>query len=268
MGRIVFTIFLTTFFIVCGFYYYYQKSSRNKKLFRESISQDILFLTFVAPLVAASLFTFLLSLIFKEGDKEKFFRSDTINLLAMFYCYGMYSVAQGIHALAKAFKAQAVKIKDQALLDLIRFFHGPFSHYVSNLSISLIAVLFFIFNINHPARTSLTFSETIIVVFCGLILGFCLAVAYIVGNTNRFLRWLAFIIFLVFWYIVRTTKISLLTTPMSLAIFFMFFTTFILLFLDLLVPKRNWFLSFIDKRFETVETSWEITLRQISKKEK
>lgn len=261
MNKIVFTIFLTTVFIVFGFYYYYRKDSRSKKLFRESLSRDIFFLTFIAPLVAASLFTFLISLIFREGDTEKFFRSDVAILLAMFYFYGMYSASQGIHALAKAFKPQVIKMKDKKLMDLIRFFHGPFSHYASNISISLIGGLLLVFNTNHPGREILNRPEVVIILLCGIILGVCLATAYALGNTIRFMRWFVLGLLVILIYIENTSRDILMRSPLSLVVLTMFTTTSVVLFIDMIGPKKNWFARKVDEQFESVDSAWSNILQ-------
>lgn len=265
MSKIVFTIFLTTFFIVFSFYFYYHKDTKNRKLFRQSISSNIFFLTFIAPLVAASLFTFVISLIFREGDTEKFFKSDVVTLLALFYLYGVYSAAQGIHALAKTFKFQAVQVKDQKLLYLIRFFHGPFSHYASNISISLIGAFLLIFNTNHPARETLTGIETFILFLCGIVLGLCLASTYVISNTSKFMRWAVFLLFLTLLYIELTSKEIIFRAPMSLTILTMFTTSLIIFFLDIVGPKKNWFIKIIDDKFESVDTDWRKILQEFSK---
>lgn len=256
MSEIVITIVLSTIFFVFALYYYRKPENKNKKLLRETVSRDVFFLTFIAPLVAAAIFTYLITLIFREGDTDKFFKSDVLLLTSIFYLYGVFSVSQGIHALAKSFKPQVIRIKDKKLTELVHFFHGPFSHYTGNISFTLIFSLLLIYNANHPTRQPLNFPEILIVVFCGMILGINLTINYVIGNTLRLMRFLLPLIFLLLAFISRESVGTLRQMPLTILVLSAFGIATIILFLDSLKPTKNWFSQRIDEKFVSVDKDW------------
>lgn len=256
MNKIVITILLSTIFGIFGLYYYNRSESKNSKVFREALSKDVFFITFLAPLVGAALFSFLISLVFVEADTETFFKSDVVLLTAMFYMYGVYSVSMGMHALAKAFKPEVFRMRDQKLGKLLYFFHGPFSHTVSELSISLILALLMIYNINHPVRTVLTRPDVIVVVACGIILGIGMAIVYAIGNALSFKKWILLFITCVLIYVERTSKSTMMHSPLSIYILTSYIVAGLILFINEYGPYKNVFMKFVDKKFVSVEKDW------------
>lgn len=256
MNQIVLSIVLTTFFGAFAIYYYHQPQNKDRKLFRQSLSNNIFFSTFLAPLVAAALFSFIISMIYRETDRETFFRSDVIILTSLFYLYGVYSVSQGIHAVAKIFKPEVVRVKDQELMKMLRFFHGPFSHYLSNSTFTLILSLILLFNVNHPSREVLSSLVIGVVVLSGLVLGVCMAIGYATGSTVKYLRWFLLLVFLFCSYYEITSRETIVHSPVSLVVLTCFATSLVIFYLDLLGPKRNWFQRLVDKKLLSVNADW------------
>ena len=91
MNPIVLTIVLTTIFGLFSLYYYNRYENKNKKLLRESLSRNVFFMTFIVPIVAAALFTLMISLVFREADTGKIYRSDVVLFSSMFSLYGFKS---------------------------------------------------------------------------------------------------------------------------------------------------------------------------------
>lgn len=262
MSEIVLTIVLITFFGIFAFYFYYHPNSRNKKLFRESISRDVFFMSFIAPLFAAALFSFLISFTFKESDRGTFYKSDVAILTSVFYLYGVLAASQGIHALAKAFKPQIVRIKDQKLMRLIRFFHGPFSHLVGNVSLTLIVSLFLVYNVNHPAREALSQLETLIILICGAVIGFGLTINFAIGNNLKIMRWLLAIIVPTLVLIEFRSIDEILRSPLSILVLTTFITSLTIMLFDYFGPKKNWFMQKVDSKIGSVEKDWSSVFQQ------
>lgn len=259
MNRIVLTILLSTIFGSFGLYYYNRSESKNSRVFRESLSKDVFFITFIAPLVGAALFSFIISLIFVEADSETFFKSDVVLLTAMFYLYGVYSVSMGMHALAKAFKSEVFRMKDNKLGKLLYFFHGPFSHTMSELSMTLILSLLMIYNLNHPIRNVLDRGEVITTIACGILLGCGLAIIYAIGNALTIKKWILGAIILGLIYIEYNSKAGILHSPLSIYILTTFIVAFIILFINEYGPYKNVFMRFVDEKFVSVEKDWTVS---------
>ena len=257
MDRLVFTILATTVFAVFSFYFYYKSGSHNKKLFREAITANVFTVTFIAPLVGAALFAAMISVIFTESNRETFFRSDVVLLTLMFYLYGLYSVSQGMHALAKAFKPEVIRVMDKKLVSLLYFFHGPFSHYGSNFSLILIFCLFLVYNVNHPGRHPIAGFDLLVVVSCGLVLGIALACEAVISNMVKSLRWFFLILFILLSLYEKNSKATLLHSPLSILVLTSFGVATVILFLDRLGPKRNWFYKRVDRFFVSVNKDWD-----------
>lgn len=256
MNEIVFTIFLLTIFCVFALYYYHKKENKSNKLFRESISKGIFFTSFIAPLVAASLFSFLISQVFREGSNNVFFKSDVIVLTLLFYLYGVFSASMGIHALAKAFKPQVIRVKDQKLMQLIRFFHGPYSHFASYISFTLILVLLLVFNSNHPSKIMLSNLETAIIIFCGIICGLGIAVIFATGSALRVMRWILLFAFVTASLVENKSEASLFYAPISIFVLTIFITSLFILAINTIGPKRNWFMRMVDNTLVSVDKDW------------
>lgn len=256
MNEIILTIILSTVFAVFSLYYYHKPQNKNKKVFRQSLTQNVFFSTFIAPIVAASLFSFLISLTFKEGYKKTIFKSDVVILTSMLYLYGVFSVAQGMHALAKIFRNEVVSVKDKKLLELTRFFHGPFSHWVTNISFTLIISLLFIYNMNHPSKEVLSSLEILVILVCAIISGIVLTIAFVTSSTIRKMHWFLGIVFLILCYLGKQADVVLSRSPLSIYVLAVITTTFLILVVDRFGPKKHWFFRWIDKTLLSVNTDW------------
>lgn len=259
MNRIVLTILLSTIFATFGLYYYNRSESKNNRVFRETLSKDVFFITFIAPLVGAALFSFLISLVFIEADTEQFFKSDVVLLTAMFYLYGVYSVSMGMHALVKAFKSEIFRMKDDKLGKLLYFFHGPFSHTMSEFSMTLILALFMIYNLNHPIRTVLDRGEVITTIACGILLGIGLAIVFAIGNALPVKKWILGFITIFLIYIEYNSKASILHSPLSIYILTCFIVALAILVINEYGPYKNMFMRFVDEKFVSVEKDWTVS---------
>lgn len=266
MDRLVLTILITTIFIVFSFYFYYRSGSNNKKIFREAVTANVFTVTFIAPLVGAALFSVIISIVFKESNRETFFRSDVVLLTLMFYLYGIYSVSQGMHALAKTFKPDVVRVMDKKLVSLLYFFHGPFSHYGSNFSLISIFCLFLIYNVNHPARHIINGFNLAVVIICGLVLGLAIAAEAAISNMVKILRWFFLVLFILLSLYERNSKATLLHSPLSILVLTSFGTATVILFLDRLGPKKYWFYRKIDQVFGSVNKDWSKVFISLSRK--
>lgn len=257
MNPIVTTIVLTTLFGLFSLYYYNRYENKNKKLFRESLSRDVFFITFVAPIAAAALFTLMVSLVFREADTGKIYRSDALLFSAMFYLYGVLSVSMGMHALAKAFKDDVVRMRDVKLMRLIRYFHGPFSHIVSNVSFTMILTLLLVYNANHPIKDTLSGYEIVILIVCGVISGAGLMVTYVVSSTLRIMQYVLLMLLISASYLERSSRDILLKSPLSILVITIYSTSLALVIIDRFGPRRNWLRWEIEKRLVSVEGDWK-----------
>lgn len=268
MNKIVLTIVATTLFCATVFFFYkiYPKGNgKDKKLFRESLSREVIIITFIAPFVGSVLLTFLISLIFLEGDTETFFKSDVALLISTLYLYGIYSVSMGIHALAKTFKPKAISTNDHKLVELLRFFHGPFSHILSNLSGTILFSLLLFYNTNHPSTEALSGREIAVVILSGLTLGILLAIIYAIGNALRLMLWSIGIMFLPLVYFAFQGKASIVHAPLSIFVLTTLGTSFIVLLANEFGPKKNWFMKTVDEKFVSVDKDWSSILQQFQK---
>ncbi|MCL5072229.1 MAG: hypothetical protein M1308_15260 [Actinobacteria bacterium] len=256
MSKIVTIITATTLFLIFVFFFYNTTGNKNKKLLRESLTRDVFFITFIVPLVAASLLTYLITLIFREGNTEKFYRSDVIVLLTSFYLWGVYSVSMGIHALAKAFRRHAISIKEKKLLELVRFFHGPFSHYGSNISIALILLLLVVFNTNHPSREILSSKEVIILILCGIALGSFFYMEAVLSNVLKGMKYFFIFIPLIIIYLAVSQGIAIVQLPLSITTLTIFSTIDGILIFEVLAPKKYRITERVDKKFISVNRDW------------
>ncbi len=264
MNDIILTIVLLTIFGVFSLYYYHKPGNKNKKVFRQSLTQSVFFSTFVAPIVAASLFSFLISLTFREGYKKTIFKSDVVILTSMFYLYGVFSVAHGIHALAKVFRSQVVSIKDKKLLELTRFFHGPFSHWVMNISFILLISLLFIYNLNHPSWDILSSLEITVILICAVAAGICVTIAFITSSTIDKMHWYLGIVFLILFYFGKRANVVFSRSPLSIYVLAIIATSFLILIIDRFGPKKHWFFRKIDRTLLSVNTDWNNIFRNLN----
>lgn len=266
MNKIVLTIVATTLFCAIVFFFYsvYPKGNR-RKLFLLSLSREVIIITFIAPFIASVLLTFLISLIFIEGNEETFFKSDVALLVFTFYLYGIYSVSMGIHALAKAFRPKAININDHKLVELLRFFHGPFSHLLSNLSGTILFSLLLFYNTNHPSVEALTGREITVVIVSGITLGIILAVVYAIGNALRLMLWLIGIMFTPLVYFAFASKASIVHAPLSIFVLTTLGTSFIVLSANEFGPNKNWFMKTVDEKFVSVDKDWSSVLGKLPK---
>ncbi len=230
-------------------------------MFRQSISREVFVITFIAPFFASFLITFMVSLIFIEGDKETFFKSDVALLTTMFYLYGVYSASMGMHALAKAFKPSILSIRDRKLVDLVKFFHGPFSHILSNMSGTLAFSLLLLFNINHPARESLTITEIIIIISSGIILGILLSIVYAIGNALSIMLKFLLVQLIILGYFVAVKGDNLNQAPLSIFVLTTLSTSLLVLCINSFGPYKNRFMKKVDEKFVSVEKDWKAILK-------
>lgn len=257
MSPIVTVIVLATIFGVFSLYYYNRDESKNKKLFREAIGRNVFFITFVAPIVAAALFTLIISLVFRESENTgRITRGDAILISSLFYLYGVFSASMGMHALAKAFKDDVVRVRDVNLMKLIRFFHGPFSHVVSNVSFNVMLALLALYNVNHPLREQLLLWEAASVIVCGVILGIGLTIMYVLGNTTRLMKYVVVMLTFSLIYLENRSSGILWKSPLSLMVLAIYVSSLSVMLVDRFGPSRKWFHRLVERYLVTVDGDW------------
>jgi hypothetical protein len=158
--------------------------------------------------------------------------------------------------LAKAFKSEVIRIKDKKMMELVKFFHGPFSHYGSNISIILMVSLLLVYNANHPGRDTLVLWEIITVVLCGIVLGAVFTVEIYVANLGKVMRRFLPILLIFLIYYQLSARTSILQAPLSLFVLSCFITASSVLFKDVLGPKKHWFMNKVDNKLVSVDKDW------------